>query len=269
MINCVNNGIELDAKSTEAGDLLEFGIKIFKINDIRPTKFCIVGERCSGTNLAQFLVSKHFPNLRFRPEIFGWKHGFPQKIGYAEDTLIIVLARDVFSWIKSLYRKPWHSTDLVQQRSFSAFIRGSWETDILPPQHFGIEPRDAIAGRALQLDRHPITGRTFETPLDLRNVKYQSYLGLKNREVNVAIIQMETLIRDPKLFLTCLAISFDLSIRGKVQLPELILGQYNRIIPLPSPVPAEISTADTSFILQQLDLLTEAEIGYSYPYAQN
>lgn len=251
--------------SVEAGNLNSDGVEIYRVHDVSPKNFAIVGERCSGTNLAHFLVRKHLPCLCDYQNAYGWKHGFPVEVGYAKNTLLIVLFRDVFTWIKSLYKKPWHSTEVVQNRDFSAFIRGSWETRIFPPEHFGVRPQDAVVNQPLQFDRHPISGKLFDTPLDLRVAKNQAFIGLKNRDVNVVYVQMETLINDPKLFLSCLAIAFDLPFPGKVRLPKNILGAgFIPSITNQVPAPETISQHDRGFILQRLDLDTEAEIGYSY-----
>lgn len=222
----------------------------------------MVGERCSGTNLARVLIKKHLPIQYSGWQNYGWKHGFPQKVGYAKNTLLIVLFREPIAWISSLYRKPWHATFKVQDRSFSEFIREPWETIVFPATQLGLPKDHPIEGHPLQYDRHPLTGKLFETPIDLRNIKNESFLGFRNRSVNVAFVKMETLISDPKLFLSCLAIAFDLPLPKKVQLPKKTLGQKKRLVPLVAPPPKEIELADLNFIRSRLNSEIETELGY-------
>lgn len=70
-------------------------------------KVTIYGERCSGTTyLEQLLV------LNFDVEItweYGWKHFFGYSdLSDTDDVLFIVIVRNLYDWINSLYREKHH-----------------------------------------------------------------------------------------------------------------------------------------------------------------
>ena len=77
------------------------------------TKYTIYGERCSGTNYLEDIISKNFNvEITWR---YGWKHFFGHNITdktnnletdikNADDVLFICIVRDIIPWINSLYK---------------------------------------------------------------------------------------------------------------------------------------------------------------------
>ena len=72
-------------------------------------KVQIYGERCSGTNYLEDLITKNF-NVEITWE-YGWKHFFgfcEEKLVNSNDTLFICIIRDIYSWINSFFRELHH-----------------------------------------------------------------------------------------------------------------------------------------------------------------
>ena len=72
-------------------------------------KFTIYGERCSGTNYIENLISLNF-DISITWE-YGWKHFFgfqDHKLKDSDDTLFICIIRNLPDWINSFYREKHH-----------------------------------------------------------------------------------------------------------------------------------------------------------------
>lgn len=72
------------------------------------TKFTIIGERCSGTNYLEALITTNF-GLTFTKQ-FGWKHWMPWNTpnDSINDTLVVGIDREFYEWVNSLYMNPHH-----------------------------------------------------------------------------------------------------------------------------------------------------------------
>jgi len=73
----------------------------------------IYGERNSGTIYLEKLLNANINHVKIHSGRYdggtGWKHGFP-KIHYfkPKQTLFIFIIRDVESWLKSMFKQPYH-----------------------------------------------------------------------------------------------------------------------------------------------------------------
>lgn len=93
-------------------------------------KYTIYGERCSGTNYLEDIISKNF-NVEITWK-YGWKHFFGHNITdktnnleadikNADDVLFICIVRDIIPWINSFYKTPHHVNDEIKE-DFHKFI---------------------------------------------------------------------------------------------------------------------------------------------------
>ena len=94
----------------------------------------IRGERNSGTNWARQLVLKNADvqwmeskNHDYEDGRYGWKHAFLsddniKKIN-EENAILIVIYRDIFSWLISTYKRSYCKGFSAKEMSFSKFIR--------------------------------------------------------------------------------------------------------------------------------------------------
>ena len=71
------------------------------------TKFTIYGERCSGTNYLEELITANF-DVELTWE-YSHKHFFGfNDLSQSDDTLFIGIVRHPYNWINSLFRTPYH-----------------------------------------------------------------------------------------------------------------------------------------------------------------
>lgn len=231
----------------------------------RPS-FEVIGERCSGTNMLTVLLRE---NLGLEmTETYGWKHGFPTLISAFPNTAYVVLVRNVFDWLKSMYGKPWHSTPDIQALPFSDFLRVEWSTTVDHPRHFKLDAEDPRVGEVLQWDRHPLEGRAFRNILELRSVKLRAHLALRNREVGARIYRYEDVIETPARPVADVARLLELPAPSFVQLPQGKhgdhLGDWTHRKEHLARFPAKFTEDDQAFVLEQLDLCLEHDAGYDY-----
>jgi hypothetical protein len=77
-------------------------------------KVTIFGERCSGTNYLENLLTSNF-DIEFTWS-YGWKHFFGfTNLKDSDDVLFIGIVRNLTDWINSLYKNPHHlPPELIQ-----------------------------------------------------------------------------------------------------------------------------------------------------------
>ncbi len=72
----------------------------------------IYGERNSGTNFLKKLLSINIENITILPSSYkyDWKHGFSRFKNFekTEEILFIFIIRDLESWLKSMFKNPYH-----------------------------------------------------------------------------------------------------------------------------------------------------------------
>ncbi|MFV2038192.1 MAG: hypothetical protein ACC646_11450 [Paracoccaceae bacterium] len=247
---------------TVKGTLSAGGPELHRIAASAPRKFEVFGERSSGTNLINLLIRRHTVLQQSRN--LGWKHGFAKMLAIAPDVVVVVCVRNALPWALSMYAKPWHATPDMQRLDFSQFIRAPWQSVIDRPRYFDEACRGAV-GQVLQQDRDPVSGACFANLVKMRNSKTAALLGFRNRECNLILVRHETVLEDPAGFLAALNAGFGLPPAAPYKPVRRRLGsRFKASVELRPPVPDEISAADRKFILSQLDMTTEAELGYKY-----
>lgn len=253
-----------DASATLDGPVpfSESGLHIVRAVDQRPTSFLVMGERCSGTNLLDALASRNFDLTRAK--LHQWKHGFVGVDAVPSHCLILAICRNAVSWIRSLYERPWHTTDEMRALDFSSFIRAEWQTRIDRRFKHGMYIGKRQMQRPVQQDRHPITGRTFTNAFELRKVKLAALGGLCERDVNVAFVRLETLVASPEAYLQSVAKAFQLELPDQIAMPDKRLGGIGSWAGRNKQAPKTLTNVDMDFMRSQLDLEHEATLGYRY-----
>ena len=226
--------------------------------------FQVVGERSSGTNYVRTLLEAHTPLKSV--DYLVWKHGFPQAPAIAPDTIVVVCVRNAIDWARSMYTKPWHSTQAMQELEFSEFLRAEWQTRVDREGYFPRVAQLGTLGQPLQHDRNPLTGFPFRNIFDLRRAKLRGHLSYLNRGCSVAVVAMETAVVAPDAFVSAFRIGMRLQIlKEEVQGIKRRLGnRFEAVVPDRAPAPITFSDADFDFALSQLDLALEAQLGYDY-----
>jgi hypothetical protein len=165
----------------------------------RLRKFCLFGERCSGTNYLQQLITANFPQLGYQ-KAYGWKHfpawlsapaGLnpgPSKFYTFENSdayLFFVIFRNPYDWLRSLWEHPHHAASHLHHIPFDTFIHSTWICD----------PLDEFIHA---MDKNPHTGAYFSNILQLRSAKIRNMLMIKNKVKNIYYINYETLLNQPE-----------------------------------------------------------------------
>jgi len=238
------------------------GILVNRVYDRPIRRVAVFGERSSGTNVCEYVLRRAL-GLKVTREL-GWKHGFLQGAAVSRETLVVVSVRDPYAWVRSMYDKPWHSTDAMRNLGFSGFIRAPWDSVIdRPKKYFDLAPNEYTNVPLLQ-DRDPMTGRRFENLLQMRTAKLRHWTGLANDLCNLAVWQFEVFRENPDAIIAALSRSFGTA-SNRFDWPEWPLGvmqdnmRQGRI--------DAISPQDMGFINSQLDADLEQALGYSVQHS--
>lgn len=226
------------------------------------TQFQVLGERCTGTNYMRFLLERNTQLAGTRK--YGWTHGFPGFTAIFPTDLIVIMAREPESWLKSLYTKPFHVPDEFTNISFSEFLRSPWITVLDRPRGMSALRGRKALGLPAQADRHPITGTPPANPVQLRNTKHAAFWGILNRDCNVALVRHSDLIGNPQAVLRAIRDVFDLKINaGELILPSTWLGKFGRTLSGPRRSEPVFTQEDRDFLSNELDHEMEGRLGFS------
>jgi hypothetical protein len=122
----------------------------------------------------------------------GWKHtqvsGLEElKEARIDDVVFITLTKNPYSWLLSLYRRPYHGKQNHGKQtmdSFAAFLQSPWPT--------------------VERENHV---EAFPNPIVMWNEKNRAYLNL-NQGICVQNLRYEDLLRDPEVVITDLATTY-------------------------------------------------------------
>lgn len=195
-------------------------------------KIKIYGERNSGTNYLEKLIETNLAAdiLKFqtywwslvllksikydfvqdvlwrlqRKKTLGWKHGqapINAIKSYSSNPLVVVtITKNPYSFLHSLYKKPYHVKG-GESTDFYEFICQPWIT----------------RGRDL------CTKKKLESPIELWNLKNQSYLNLRNKVSKVVInITYEQLLKQPEECIRKIASKGNIPFRNEGQFQNYI-----------------------------------------------
>ena len=245
--------------------LQDTGLWINRINDAPIKQFQVLGERASGTNVLRKTLQKNIEITRV--ETLGWKHGFPHMVAIPQNLIAVCVVRNAWDWVRSMHRRPWHLHPDQQALPFSDFIRAEWNSIVDRPADFEMLADELDAQNcSLQLDRHPLTGARFENIFALRRAKLDGLMSMANRDCNCVITQLELFNLNPKRFTKHFAEAFDLTLVPKFFKPvtERMGNAFSHSGAERHGTPAEPSPEDLEFMLKELDLDREAQLGYVY-----
>lgn len=111
-------------------------------------------------------------------EDLGWKHGAPpveaiQHYAQQHPLLVLMISKDPYSWLLSLYRRPYHRL-YAQQVDFSGFIRHYW----------------------LTVRRDNVPWAVLKNPVQLFNSKMQAYRQLSELPCHFLHLRYRDLLED-------------------------------------------------------------------------
>lgn len=237
----------------------------------RPKYIQIFGERNSGTNYLHFLLEENISNIKVGYK-FGWKHGFakkamtPEKVN--DETLIICLFKDPYSWLVSMQNKPHHAPQL-KGLAFSDFIKSEWacyEGDNYDKRNLENDP--IKAEQEMMFERNPETGERFDNIIKLRSAKIKALRKLEELWPNTLFMTYEQLLAKPKVTVCKIAGEKKLKLAGPVKLSKGYFGKnpnksWDRKAYYDEKRYLDIYTEeDLQFVNSQIDFEQESFLGY-------
>lgn len=157
-------------------------------------KFIIYGERCSGTNYIEELIT-----LNFNVELT-WDYGFKHFFGFnddllidSDDTLFICIIRDPVTWINSFFREKHH----LQQKYIEYPNKDAEINAFLNDEIYSVNENEN--NDEILTDRHIYTRKRYKNIFELRytKTKYMLY-DLPKKVKNHIFIKYEDLMNDFK-----------------------------------------------------------------------
>lgn len=232
-------------------------------------RFQIFAERCSGSNYVEGLLKKNF-DFSGASNPYGWKHGtiwyslprsfynLPSDSMYdfndSQDCLIVVVFRNPYDWVRSLYLKGHHVSNKIKKLPFEKFIAVKWkdEEDFHHRNLMRINPL---------LYKNPDTSDFFKNIFELRTYKIKNMLMINQIASNVYYVNYEKVVKNPKKFIDEIARIYGL--KAKVPFSNIT---YHNNEPKEGVYKEEkyfkLSKANRNFIDSQLSKILERRIGY-------
>lgn len=151
------------------------------------TEYCILGERCTGTNYLKKLMDTNF-NLK-ETNNYGWKHFFGfSDYKNSDNVLFIGIVRDPFQWLGSLNKKKHHFPPHLKKNMRSLLVKPFFSI------YDSKEQYSDKYGREIMEDRNIYTKKRYNNIIDLRNTKNSFLLDdMKNKVKNYVLIRYEDL----------------------------------------------------------------------------
>lgn len=220
--------------------------------------FQVFGERASGTNFLIQLLLKNLPNIKMVGR-YGWKHFFPPaEFPNSDRCLFVVIYRDPFDWIRSLYLQPHHVHTSLKKLNFSDFIRAEWYCVF--DELANVKPGDEQYGKEMMFERNPDNGKRFENALKLRTAKVLAFEALRDKVDHIEFARYEDLKNDPAGFIDRIARKFDIAAAINFIPVEKYKGITDKKFTPRNYF--KIPMQDYLYILQQQDFEVEKIIGY-------
>ena len=159
------------------------------------TNYTIFGERNSGTNYLENIISLNFDiNVTWK---YGWKHFFGNNnelLNNSDNTLFICIVRDPIDWINSFYRDMHHyplkNINMNDTDKINFFLNNEfWSID---------DSNDNLdISKELMLDRNIYSGDRYKNIFELRYIKLNYLLEyLPYKVKNYIFIRYEDLYND-------------------------------------------------------------------------
>jgi hypothetical protein len=161
-------------------------------------KFTIYGERCSGTNYLEQLITANFElSVTWQ---YGWKHFFGfSDLKNSDDTLFFGIVRSPLAWIDSFIKNPYHVPP--QNKNIKNFLSNKF---------YSINDKNELIKEDLNYTNKQVYKNIFE----LRFMKNEFLLNIMPKLVkNYAFINYEYIKAEPFDFLEAIRIQFNLKKR--------------------------------------------------------
>ena len=174
-------------------------------------KYTIFGERNSGTNYLKKVLQQHL-KLKFTRE-YGWKHWYIKgvtprgientttdnecikPITDSDDTLFVIIVRNVYTWVGSMYKKPHHIKN-INKNSLFEFISNKYIAYEKGPG--GHKEGTKTAWLKNSDHEYPYFMEEADNLIELRNLKNNHFYNIRNNVKHYFFIRQEFLHQDIK-----------------------------------------------------------------------
>lgn len=223
-------------------------------------RFQVYGQRCSGTNALIKLLERNLEELEFT-EDFGFKHWLVhEELQIPGDLFVVVIARPVEQWLRSLHAKPWHAHPELKQMDFGEFIRAEWRS-VWDEDFWGIDKQHPKFGQPIEEELCPQTGSPFPNAIAMRTAKLRNWSDVASRATGHALVSHSELVTRPERLIERLAAAARLERRREFVPVTTYKGQDSKCF-----VPKRYSPvrpADAAFIRRYLDQAVESHFALS------
>lgn len=162
------------------------------------SKFTIYGERCSGTNYLEQLITANFEiSVTWQ---YGWKHFFGfSDLQNSDDTLFFGIVRSPVTWIDSFIKNPYHVPP--QNKNIKNFLSNKF---------YSINDKNEV----IKEDLNYASKQVYKNIFELRFMKNNFLLNIMPKLVkNYTFINYEYIKAEPFDFLEAIRIQFNLKKR--------------------------------------------------------
>jgi hypothetical protein len=239
------------------------GLTLSVCSRTQPTRIQLYGQRCSGTNYAAALLRANLGETVLTQD-YGFKHWFvPRQVLVGPETLVLVIARDAFDWVRSLYREPWHADPALKALDFAGFIRAEWVSR-WDDHCYGIDRDHPMYGAEMLHERCQQTGIRFANCIAKRTAKLRQWGAMYSRAHNVGLLTYEALRAEPKAIVGAIAEAMGLCPAGPFVRHDSYKGQEERVFTATAYPP--LNEVDARHVADWLDPAVEATFGLPATY---
>ena len=225
-------------------------------------RFQVFGQRCSGTNALIKLLERNLENLEFTEE-FGFKHWLvPRKVEVPDDVFVMVIARHVDQWLRSLHAKPWHAHRDLKKLEFGNFIRAEWRS-VWDEEFWGIDENHPKFGQPIEEELCPQTGLPFANAIAMRTAKLRNWTDVASRAAGHVLVSHAELVFRPERVIERV-VSASQSKRLRKFVPVTTYKGQNSEQFVASEYPP-LAAIDSAFIGRYLDIAIEKQFGLNLP----
>lgn len=147
----------------EHGLLMPTAPHLYRIEQI-----AVVGERNAGTNFLFRMLAVNFANVSVVNHFCGWKHFLhsynqcsPKEQTMLNRTLVVVLWKNVYDWLSSMHRNPYHM-HMHFRDSFSEFIR----RPMALVDSYNKSTQELLVNHFIEFNHHPLAHNLSTNPTD-------------------------------------------------------------------------------------------------------
>ena len=223
-------------------------------------KFCLLGERVSGTCMLNSIITQNIPGLN--PIVFKHKHFFQDlddiRRADTSEILFIFVTREPIAWLQSMSKTPYHTHHSLKNKDMSTFIRAEWMC--VEDEASGVSQESRLYGKEMMHERDPETGERFRNVLAMRTSKIKHTLVLGEMVDNFVHVRLHELQADPETFIHNICQNYNIRKCSTFSPVQTVRGK-GKVVYIPTVYP-ELTDEDRQYVIQELDLETEAMLGY-------